>query len=304
MELTLKRWLGVARQGAIVRVQSPIGTYPEVVIGNKDSAFVFDKDISYSIVRLKKPPRIRDYYSEVEWATPEEIALYSSLELSAQYGDMPITIYPLQDCHIMNLHPNTKLNNPNLHKIIKDKLMSSLSTEVLPSCFHNSLTSPSLAPFQSNNPYQTCGNSFLPERQSSLLAAIDPADHLMIRGLSTFLRSAMLCRHRHFLEEAIITLFVSLEATFRLVLRRLKDSGIPNPTSGDAANFVAKAFNQEPIEKYFSEYYDSRIMALHPESRFGTFPHAPLMADDFYDLHESLRAMYVFLITGEVEIWQ
>lgn len=56
-----------------------------------------------------------------------------------------------------------------------------------------------------------------------------------------------------------------------------------------------------PLDKYFKEHYENRIKTLHPESRFGIFPHAPLMVDEYYHLHGSMRDLYVYLLTGYVD---
>ena len=124
--------------------------------------------------------------------------------------------------------------------------------------------------------------------QTELFNSFDTSDYLMIRGVSTLLRSGMLTAHYQFLEEAINTTFISLEASFRLVLRKLKTIGVNNPSSKDAADYIANVFYSDAANKYFEEYYESRIKSLHPESRFGVFPHAPLMADDCYDLFNEL----------------
>lgn len=110
----------------------------------------------------------------------------------------------------------------------------------------------------------------------------------------------MLQRHPLFLEEAILTLFVSLEASFRLVVRKLKSDGINEPTSSDAHDFIERTFNNNRFGpgKYFENYYESRIKSMHPESRYGIYPHAPLMADDFYDLYDDLLDVYAYLICG------
>ena len=102
------------------------------------------------------------------------------------------------------------------------------------------------------------------------------------------------------MEEAINATFISLEASFRLVLNELKNQGILNPSSRDAAKYIASVFLSEATGKYFEEYYDSRIMSFHPESRFGIFPHAPLAADDHFDLFDNLSEVYAYLISGYI----
>ena len=60
-------------------------------------------------------------------------------------------------------------------------------------------------------------------------------------------------------------------------------------------------FNSEiDTGRYFSEFYDDRIKTMHPSSRLGIFPVAPLAADDFYFLRQGLVEVYYWLITGRV----
>lgn len=51
---------------------------------------------------------------------------------------------------------------------------------------------------------------------------------------------------------------------------------------------------------YFEDFYDARIKTMHPSSRFGIFPVAPLEADDFLFLRYGLIEVYYWLITKRV----
>jgi hypothetical protein len=137
--------------------------------------------------------------------------------------------------------------------------------------------------------------------QSKVYASANKDDYLAIRGLSTLIKSVMLSTHYQFFEEATTTLFIALDASFSMVLRELKRQGIKNPSSSDAMKYIHNAFYDiYRADKYFEEYYEGRIKTVHPESRFGVFPHAPLMADDFFDLKDDLLEVYTFLLTGYV----
>lgn len=93
-----------------------------------------------------------------------------------------------------------------------------------------------------------------------------------------------------------------LDASLRLFLREMRKAGYVNPTAKDAGALLDDVFDNEyDSNRYFTDFYEDRIKTMHPESRFGTYPSAPLAADDYYQLSESLRAVYDFLITGHVE---
>ena len=130
---------------------------------------------------------------------------------------------------------------------------------------------------------------------------INADDHLLIRGLNGIIRYGMLKEYGLLLEEAVLALYVSMDASFSLVRRRLIEEGIQNPSAQDAAAWIDAAFNYEHDGgRYFEEFYDDRIRVTHPESRLGVFPVAPLAADDCYELYEGLREVYNLLIYGEV----
>lgn len=137
--------------------------------------------------------------------------------------------------------------------------------------------------------------------QERLYSQIDTRDHLMMRGLSTLLRSIMIGQHFQFTEEAIHAVFIAMDASFSLIRRRLSNRGQKNVSSVDAAKYLAAVFYEEIIEmRYFEEFYDNRIMSIHPESRFGTFAHPPLMVDDFYHLRDSMIGIYAYFNSGQV----
>ncbi len=292
------------RDGVRARLMSPMGHYPRTVKGDVDHGYFFHREAVFSVVRVREHPGQYEAYSEMEWAYPEEIALYASIAM-AQGNDGPrVILYPLPERRSLEIDPPVPLNDPNLLKAVKGVVVRKWRAHERarrrrwPGIERDAWNAYALPPFMSSGQQYTLTDAMIAERQETLLRAIDPSDFLMIRGLSTWLRSAMLSMHMNFMEEVITTLFISMEASFRLIRRRLISEGVQNPSAKDAADFLGKAFNEEPLERYFAEYYDDRVATLHPESRFGVFPHAPLMADDYYHLRDSLRDLYIYLLAG------
>jgi hypothetical protein len=115
----------------------------------------------------------------------------------------------------------------------------------------------------------------------------------------------MLACHHEFWEEAIIVSYIALDATFHLVRRELEEMGIKNPSSHDAAKWLHENFDKafdlpEPTdEKYFGEFYEDRIRTIHPASRYGASPFAPIMHGDYSHLRRSLREIFAFLVSGK-----
>lgn len=293
--------LGRTTNGIKARFLGPMGMYPRFVAGDHDHGYLFDSAASITLVRVSEHPGQYETYSEVEWAHPEEIGFFASMALAREDNEQAVIIYPLDGGYTVELDADVPLNSSELLQVVKAMMIR----EVLGSRAKRLHRFPDayawepydLPPFASKRKYLE-SDGMVPDRQARALAAIEPTDFLMIRGLSTWLRSSMLSAHMNFTEEAITTLFISMEASFRLVRRRLIAEGNPDPNARDAAEFLGKVFNEDPLDRYYAEYYDSRIATMHPESRFGVFLHPPLMADDYYHLHASLRDLYLYLLTG------
>ena len=111
--------------------------------------------------------------------------------------------------------------------------------------------------------------------------------------------------HYQFFEEALNALYISLEASFRIIVAILKEAGNPNPTAADAAGYIHDALHDiNRVEKYFEEDYERRIISLHPESRLGNYPYPPMTAEDYYDLFAELQEVYQYVLTGFVHPWR
>jgi hypothetical protein len=53
------------------------------------------------------------------------------------------------------------------------------------------------------------------------------------------------------------------------------------------------------LDKYYEEFYEDRIKAVHPNSRFGPAKFTPLYVDDLFMLYNDLLRTFEFLITGK-----
>ena len=90
-----------------------------------------------------------------------------------------------------------------------------------------------------------------------------------------------------------------------MVLEILRQNGIQNPSSKDAANYIHDSLHDtHRVERYFEEDYEKRIISSHPVSRLGDYPYPPMSADDYYDLFEELQEVYQYLLTGYVQQWR
>jgi len=111
----------------------------------------------------------------------------------------------------------------------------------------------------------------------------------------------MAWRHQEIAEAGQLLLYVALDVSFQLVLRVLRKRGLQNPSALDAGALIDEVFNPHLCTgSYFEDFYDARIKTMHPSSRFGIFPVAPLEADDFLFLRYGLIEVYHWLITKRV----
>jgi len=105
--------------------------------------------------------------------------------------------------------------------------------------------------------------------------------------------------HPEFMEAACLHLWIALDAAYSIVLGRLRSAGKTNPTAEDAADFVDQIFGIEsPWENFFEFDYYSRIETIHPVNRYSSQARPQLLADDFYNLNDTLIDLYYFFTTG------
>lgn len=132
-----------------------------------------------------------------------------------------------------------------------------------------------------------------PGRMAEVFSAVSTDDDLMMRGLHALIKSRMVAMHVELAEEANYPLYVALDALFSLIRRQLMKMGNPNPSSYDAQIFVHDLFDEDQSGmRFFEEFYDDRIMTMHPDNRYGIFRHAPLSHCDFHSLFEMVREVY------------
>ena len=239
-----------------------------------------------------------DYYSEFDELMVEEIRLMATLVLPIGWNEGIITLHPLP-ARVM-LREYIDLADPEA--IVR---LGSAVRRKFPEREHwarTARTEGSPPPAFGGGPYEYREQDTPLSLQRRIYDAIDVSDHLLIRGLAELIEAPMLLLYPIFGEHAQYSIFIALDASFQLVLRKLRQRGIANPSSTDAQAFMEDTFNdgeERSGMKYFEEYYDDRVKSFHPQSRFGVFPYAPLMHSHFYGLYYDLREVYRWLILDE-----
>ncbi len=271
-----------------VRLFSPRGQYPRGICANENSLYIADDEIVFSVVFAKPYDQLTSNfpYSEMVWATPQEVRFWGSILLCEDADGPKILLYPehltfaLLDSQFLDLRDaDTQLE---LRRLVINEIKSRGEKSVLRDLFYNDVN---LA------------------RQTEFLNKIADTDDVLLRGITCLIKCDMLSRYYEFTEEATIAGFISLEASFSLIVNMLKARGIANPSAADAGRWLDDTFNRplgiDPGErKYFEELYEQRVITMHPSSRYGDCPYAPLTVDDLFGLRQDLREVFAYLVSG------
>jgi hypothetical protein len=296
-------WVGCANRTRLManldsrirlRILSPLGRYPRHSLRVAGGRLLYEDDLVVAAVEvLPEEAHGLDerHYSELEILCLEEIRFLASMSLSVHPTAGMVYPYPIPS-HL-DLH---------IHLDDEEALLQAARTHALSLSADKLSSRGTTLPHAAGGPaYEWQESGFDTGRFADLLRLVSLNDHLLMRGLGALLRADVAWQRAELQEAGPIMLYVALEASFQLVLCTLRGRGIVNPTAVQAGAYVDQAFNPEiDTGGFFVDYYQDRIKALHPSSRFGVFAFAPLQSDDFFFLRDALVQLYGFLITGRV----
>ena len=285
------------KEGTCARLLSPAGLYPSrVAFRTPEAAIVVTPGVIALVTRFSPVPPPEEYFhSEVEFLSAFEVRALAATILSRRHETGAMSLYPVV-ANYVDLNANLDLSKVSVLRGLLGGLLLRLAEDRRQSAAH-------VPPCSAGQPYDFNEYSEIDRRRfGQLLRTIDVEDHLLIRGLGALIEAGMLSCHQEFLEHACMALWVSLDASFRILLREMRKSGYVNPTAKDAGEFLDDVFDNEyDSGGFFADFYEERMKTIHPESRFGVYPAAPLNFDEYYQLEASLRPLYEFLITGHVD---
>lgn len=279
-----------------IRVFSTRGQYPRGVIASDTALFFADDDLVFSVVLAKPYDQMASNfpYSEMAWVTPQETRFWSSIVLCEDEDAPKILLYP-QRYNLALIEQVVDLTDSETQQALKARIIYEIKSRKAKGrhYFGDNL----------DNNYSLFERDTNLDRQPLFYRRIDESDHVLLRGVICLIKCDMLSRYIEFSEEAIIVCFIALEASFSLVMDRLRREGVLNPSAKDAGRWLDDTFNRplgiDPGDRrYFEELYEQRIMTMHPNSRYGEYPYAPLMHDDLFDLRRDLREVFAYLVSG------
>lgn len=278
----------------------PEGIYPRGTFSSSTGVFHADDEVVFAVTYCSTWRAHEDLpYSEVDWMNPELVRLLGSLIFCEQFGEgRRCWFYPV-------IHSDLILSNDELD-LMQSTTIAAIREVVLTQPV---FTSPSRPKLPSTG---LMGNGYLfyPKDELDLemreiyWASIQPSNFLVMRGIQALIKCDMLAKHPEFQEEAAILTFVALDASFELVKRFLKTTGMSNPSSADAAEWFHQNFDgpmgfaQPSDANFFAEFYPQRIQTLHPGSRYGDSPFAAVSISDRIHLRQALPGLFAFLLSG------
>lgn len=279
----------------IVRPLTTRSLLPQENYSDKDGSFISREDVAFFVTRVTST----DEYYELGWSHPKEIALFSSLVIGAHPDYGKVFIYPVRWPLYVD-DTGQDLSDKNYLEELADGIKRETGAKLGTAKQINPWEE--LPPAFIKTPYEINKNTRLDKNYQNLLfKSIDCDSDLLIRGLSHLLKSGMLSKlGRMFIDTACLELYVALEATLHIILSRLRKTGMSSPSNKDASDYLLDKFGESyRLDRYYQDFYDDRIKALHPNSRFGTAKFVPLYVDDLYMLYNDLLRNFEFLITNK-----
>lgn len=286
-----------------VMVMDPRGTYPRGIQHVPTGFFYADEVIAFSVVHggdwediLEDAP-----YSEFNWASPEELRLMASLVLCELRDEPYVSLYPVVRYSPRLDASELDLTCPLTAHRVRELLLKTAAEVSTPFGQHGHLLG------VINKQYNTVpAERYAFDRLQKFWKALYDASFVFSRGIYTLIKADMLRQHHEFNEEAIVSLYIALDASFSLVKRHLQVLGLKDPSAHDAAVWLHEHFDApfglrapDETEKYFGSFYEERVMTLHPANKHGDTPYAPIMHDDIPQLRRSLREIFAYLLLEE-----
>jgi hypothetical protein len=284
----------------VVRIFHPKGQYPKCTITQPDALFYASEDIVFSVTLSKRWDQFNNDapYTEMDWLSPNELHFLGSIFLCELWNGAKVRFYPIP-------HYAPKINRKKLD-LTKNSTIEDIRNLVL-SELHSPARNYNAATLQEciKLRYSLLNKEDVEiNRQMIFWENMSINNYVLLRGISALFKSDMLSCYYEFTEKATISCFIALDASLRLITGKLIEKGNANPTAKDAAIWLHEHFDKHlgfppPVERYFEEFYNQRVMTIHPSSRFGDHLYAPLMVDDLFHLRSSLRSIFSYLVSGE-----
>lgn len=282
------------KPGFILRLLSPLGSYPAESFVGADERMIVGSDLCFMMTKSRQD----DSFSEIDQLDPVEIPLLGTMLLCTEKDETRICPYPADTLLHLYSHSGSDLTDEIAEegrKLLLAAICRKRDRGVWPtSTIHRP---PSGGGTMAYHLIQGAERILSRERLLPMVKASGP---LFYRGLALLVKANMAFRYPEFLEAAGIFLWIAMDGAQSIIFERLKEAGNKNPTSKDAALYVYEAYGivEYDWEYFFEDDYHTRIRFIHPGNRFGAEARPCATADDILELNENLIDLYYFLLTG------
>ncbi|MBB3858173.1 hypothetical protein FHY29_003623 [Xanthomonas arboricola] len=296
-------WFRIRQQELVrVRTFAAPGRYPHGEIVLPDGFFHADAEAAILVTRGFSWNHYFEGsgFDEFGWPFPSETRFMGAMLLCEKQDGPVVSFYPHHEPALLLDPATVDLADPKCRTAIVElvKDVSAWPVDVRAREFYKQRAQDTLDLF--------LATELELSRLEATWAGTSLKNFVLLRGISSIVKSDMLSRHREFGAEALMSLYVALECSFQLVLEYLREKGFAAPSASDAARWMHETFEvhfgldpPDPSYKYFQEFYEDRIVTFHPRNRFGDFPLLPTYWDDVFHLRRAIPPVFSFLIHGE-----
>lgn len=276
------------------------GMYPRGTFRLSGALLHIDDDIAFAVTHGRGWSTLKQDlpYSEVDWLDPEVVRLLGAFMMCEESDGIRSRFYPVPHAGFVLDEDTLDFASPSTALAVKAALLRTVDNRLWR--WHK-------------NTVSSCGRheNLFDASQLDLASlprywgGIDTGAYVLVRAIQALVKADMLAQYSEFREEATIAAFIAMDASHELVLRHLRATGVKNPSSLHAGEWLYRTFD-EPVGvhgaagmKFFEEFYAQRVQTVHPGSRFGDVPFAPVMADDYIHLRYAIPEILGYLVLGE-----
>ena len=288
--------------GYRIKLFRHLGVYPRGTFCTEAGLFHADDELVFAVTNGDTWSAIpgADSYSEADWLHPQLVRLLGSLMFTEQFPEgLRCWFYPSANGDFLIDELVLDLASPRTAQLAKEALLRTVENRLWPEHTRSAWAT------YLNKDYHLFESAELSlDLLQDYCAQIGTSNFVLMRGIQALVKSDMLAMHAEFLEEATIATYIALDASFELVTRHLRAKGVRNPNARDAGLWLYETFDK-PVGvhgamdmKYYEEFYSQRIRTIHPGSRLGDSPVAPVSASDRKHLRQALPSVFAFLALG------
>lgn len=230
-----------------------------------------------------------EFYSEFDLFSPGEIALMTALTLSVPEDMGAVRVYPMPISAVLTDCPTDLAHT-------SPDFVSSCARICEEAEIHERIIGEREYAKREADQYQFHDFAEV-ELANSVLAEFPTGSALLLRGAHALIKAEMLLSHSQFNEEAALSAYIALEASYQLISQKVQSQSSGKIKPINIADYLRKNYDERwADEGYFSEFYMDRVAVVHPVSRYGVFPYAPISHCDFLTLLDYLVPMYRWII--------